>query len=108
MLNRNAVSLAAKVSNLRESQLARGGLSLGAPIFQVTQRTGEKRKRKMERGRKQVGVLRPGGLLCSSSPKVNIQMSRVLKFRCHGWVDLMCKLLAGVALGVSLPRWVGP
>lgn len=53
----------------------------------------------MERGRKQVGVLRPGALLCSSSPKVNIQMSQVLKFRCHGWVDLMCKLLAGVALG---------
>lgn len=73
MLNRNAVSLAAKVSNLRESQLARGGLPLGAPA----QRTGEKRKRKMGGGRKQVGVLGPGGLLCSSSPKVKIQMSRV-------------------------------
>lgn len=31
MLNRNAVSLAAKVSNLRERQMARGGLPLGAP-----------------------------------------------------------------------------
>lgn len=80
MLNRNAVSLAAKVSNLRESQLARGGLPPGAPVFQVrrrAQRMGEKRKRKMEGGRKQVGVLGPGGLLCSSSPKVKIQTSRV-------------------------------
>lgn len=33
MLNRNAVSLAAKVSNLRERQMARGGLPLGAPHF---------------------------------------------------------------------------